>query len=120
MRTAIGHLEAGGRIGVFPEGRRVAAWGEDPPKRGAAWLSLRTGAPLLPVAVWGTDRAMPIGDNTRIHRAPISAVVGRAVEPDDYLDHVDPIGAITEAWRRQMDEELTYLAGRAGETPAAG
>lgn len=120
MRTALVHLDSGGRVGVFPEGRRVAAWGEDPPKRGAAWLSLRTGAPLLPVAVWGTERVMPIGQNSRIHPAPISVVVGRAIEPDAYLDCVDPLGAITEAWRLQIDQELSYLERRAAGMPAAG
>jgi len=114
MRSALVHLEAGGRIGVFPEGRRAAAWGQSPPKRGAGWLSARTGAPLLPVAISGTDRAMPIDEGLAVHRVKIRVVVGRAIDPAHHMGGQDPVGSLTEAWRLQMDEELEYLAATAG------
>jgi 1-acyl-sn-glycerol-3-phosphate acyltransferase len=49
-------LRAGTSIWVFPEGTRtpIATLGRF--KRGAFLLALRTGAPLLPVAVVGSDR----------------------------------------------------------------
>jgi len=111
LRTSLEHLAAGGRLGVFPEGRRVAAWGEVTPKRGAAWLALRAGVPILPVAVAGTDVAMPPDEHLKIHRARIRVVVGRALDPARHRAASDPIGSLTEAWRRQVDEELEYLAG---------
>jgi 1-acyl-sn-glycerol-3-phosphate acyltransferase len=110
MRTALQHLAAGGRLGVFPEGRRAVTWGETTPKRGAAWLALRTGVPLLPVAIGGTDRAMPPELPMRLHRAPIRVVIGRPLDPDTFRSDHDPAGALTEAWRRQVDEELRHLA----------
>ena len=36
LKEALGHLESGGIVGVFPEGRRVRNWGEAPVARGAA------------------------------------------------------------------------------------
>ena len=41
MRAALNHLNEGGAVGLFPEGRRVSEWGESPPKQGAAWLARR-------------------------------------------------------------------------------
>ena len=43
IRAALRELERGGSVGVFPEGRRVQVWGDAELKRGAAWLSVRTG-----------------------------------------------------------------------------
>jgi 1-acyl-sn-glycerol-3-phosphate acyltransferase len=58
-RTALGRaldvLAAGGCVGVFPEGKRGR--GEVGAVRlGIAWLALRSGAPVVPVACLGTRR----------------------------------------------------------------
>lgn len=107
MRTALQYLAGGGRVGVFPEGRRVERWGETAPRRGAAWLALRAGAPLVPVAVVGTERAMPPERPMRLHRAPIHVVIGSPLQPDSFRRGADPVGDLTEAWRSRIDEELT-------------
>lgn len=60
MRSALAYLDTGGAVGVFPEGRRVEQWGVDHPYEGAAWLALRAAAPLLPVAVEGTNAVMSL------------------------------------------------------------
>lgn len=53
LATARSHLDAGGVIGIFPEGTRgtgdVAT-----AQQGAAWLALRTGATIVPMALVGT------------------------------------------------------------------
>ncbi|MDN5767963.1 MAG: 1-acyl-sn-glycerol-3-phosphate acyltransferase [Humibacillus sp.] len=53
LSTATAVLERGGAVGIFPEGNRGAG-DVDEVNQGAAWLSLRTGAVLVPVAVMGT------------------------------------------------------------------
>lgn len=118
LRTALGHLAIGGAVGVFPEGRRVAEWGEEDPKRGAAWLSLRTGAPLYPLAIAGSLGTMSPREK-RVRRTPIRVWSGRAIHPDGYLDRVDPLGAMMRDWHAWMDERLapwvsTPLQSRAG------
>ncbi len=105
LRTALAHLAAGGVVGMFPEGRRVERWGEEPPRRGAAWLATRAGVPLLPVAVSGTGQAFGI-DDLRFHRARLRVVVGRAIHPRWFTTESDPVGAVTRAWRGWMDEQL--------------
>lgn len=54
IRTALRLLEEGEVVGVFPEGTRSHSGEMLKPHLGAAMLALKTGAPVLPVAVSGT------------------------------------------------------------------
>ncbi|MGH8874754.1 MAG: lysophospholipid acyltransferase family protein, partial [Acidimicrobiia bacterium] len=69
LRAALGHLQAGRVVGLFPEGRRVATWGDEPARRGAAWLAVRREVPLVPVAVIGTHRVLGV-DRSPAPRPP--------------------------------------------------
>ncbi|ADU48346.1 lysophospholipid acyltransferase family protein [Intrasporangium calvum] len=53
LSTALAVLERGDAVGIFPEGTRRAGDVDDV-SRGAAWIALRSGAPIVPVAVLGT------------------------------------------------------------------
>jgi glycerol-3-phosphate dehydrogenase (NAD(P)+) len=55
MTTARMALERGGSLVIFPEGTRIRSGSLAPPKRGVGRLALETGAPVLPVAVYGTE-----------------------------------------------------------------
>ena len=61
FRTAERILEAGNVLLVFPEGTRSTTGGLARPRDGLALLALRTGAPILPVGVAGTDQLWPRG-----------------------------------------------------------
>ncbi len=56
LRAAIRVLEEGGRIGLAPEGTRSRTGALQRGREGVAYLALRTGAPVLPAAVWGHER----------------------------------------------------------------
>lgn len=103
LRTALAALEAGEVVGVFPEATRVSHWGTLPPKRGAAWLAIRIGVPLLPAAVIGTGRAL--GLDNRLHRAPIEVVIGQAM-------HGDEPNELTRRW-------ADWVTDRIAEHPAS-
>lgn len=105
VREALRHLAAGGVVGVFPEGRRVLYWGEDPPKPGAAWLSMASGAPLIPLAMEGTQRTLSIQQRA-FKRAPIRIWVEDPIDPLDFMDCVDPAAAMMEVWRESIDARL--------------
>jgi glycerol-3-phosphate dehydrogenase (NAD(P)+) len=57
METARLLLERGEAVVVFPEGTRIRTGSLDRPRRGVGRLALETGAPVVPVAVLGSDRA---------------------------------------------------------------
>lgn len=61
LRTAIGALEAGWAVGVFLNGTRTDDGRIHTPQLGAALISARTGIPLLPLAIVGTERILPRG-----------------------------------------------------------
>jgi glycerol-3-phosphate dehydrogenase (NAD(P)+) len=56
METARMVVERGGTICIFPEGTRIRTGSLATPKRGVGRLALQTGAPVVPVAVHGTER----------------------------------------------------------------
>jgi 1-acyl-sn-glycerol-3-phosphate acyltransferase len=51
VRAALGYLKNGEKVGVFPEGHRVAADEAAAAKSGAVRLANKTGAPILPVYI---------------------------------------------------------------------
>lgn len=61
LKAALGVLERGEALVVFPEGERKAGPTVYPMMDGAVWLSVRSGAPILPVGIGGSERAMPKG-----------------------------------------------------------
>ncbi|MBO3748570.1 1-acyl-sn-glycerol-3-phosphate acyltransferase [Streptosporangiaceae bacterium NEAU-GS5] len=61
LDAAAGVLKGGDLFGIYPEGTRSADGRLYKGKIGVAWLALTTGAPVLPVAMIGTDRVLPPG-----------------------------------------------------------
>lgn len=75
LRGGLGVLEAGGVLGVFPEGTRGS--GEfDQVQHGIAYLALHAGCPIVPVASHGTQQALPQGSWRPRWRAPVEVVFG--------------------------------------------
>lgn len=73
--TAKALLERGEAVVIFPEGTRIRKATLGSPKRGVGRLALETGAPIVPIAVRGTDRARrglvvrPVRVDVRLGRA---------------------------------------------------
>lgn len=105
LRTAIRHLEAGGAMGIFPEGARARYWGERTPKRGAAWLAWITGAPLVPIAIHGTEGTLA-PDDRRFRRTAVRVWVGEPMWWYDYADRIDPLAAMLRDWEAWVGERL--------------
>ena len=86
-------LDAGQAVAIFPQGavRGDRAW-----HRGAALVAIVTGAPLLPVRLVGTARALSRG---RIGFPKLRVIVGEPMEPT--WDPEDPAAAtkLTERLR---------------------
>jgi len=106
LRAAIDHIRAGGAVGVFPEGRRVAYWGESKPKPGAAWLSWMTGSPLLPVAVHGSHQTLSPASDEAMHRPSLRVWIDQPLQWHEYAGYPDPLGAMTDDWAAGVGQHL--------------
>ena len=80
VKTALRILQSGQMLIIAPEGHRSETGSLQEGREGAIILSLRSGAPILPVAVWG---GKPFWKNlTRFHRTEINCFIGKPVLPN--------------------------------------
>lgn len=107
---ALDSLRSGEIVGVFPEATISQSFTLKSFKSGAARMAQEAGVPLIPMAVWGTQRLWTKGHprNFRRSHTPITMRVGEAVEApgDKYA------GAVTRQLRGQV-QELLEAAQRA-------
>jgi 1-acyl-sn-glycerol-3-phosphate acyltransferase len=79
--TALALLERGDIVGVYPEGTRSKTGEMLPFLRGAAWLALRTGAPLIPCGLRGTG-VEGTGAGPHLRRKRVRVSFGKAIRVD--------------------------------------
>lgn len=103
QRFSLEALAAGRPIALFVEGTRSRDGHLMPAKPGAAFLAMRSGAPLIPVGIAGTHRIFP-GRSRWPHPTRIVVRIGPAFSlphvPDGRLDRE----ALTEGTDRIMVE----------------
>ncbi len=95
---ALRALKAGEAVGVFPEATISQSFEVKGLKTGAARMALAAGVPLVPVAIWGTQRMWTKGKPRKLMRrhTPITVKVGPPVpyEPgEDPMEVTSRIGA---------------------------
>ena len=108
-----GRLEAladGRPIAIFPEGTRSRTGHLREGKAGAALIAMRSGAPIVPAAISGTQRIFPSGSRwPRPSRVRI-----RIGEPLDFSRYADQRGDrfVERAITDEIMYELMALSGR--------
>ncbi len=75
MRWALAALQNGGVLGMFPEGKRSPNAQLQSPQPGTSLLAARSGVPVLPVGITGSERVKGIGFIR--HRPRITVTIGR-------------------------------------------
>lgn len=78
LKQGLEQLAKGGVLGVFPEGTRGTGQLEQV-SHGLAYLALRSGAQVVPIAVVGTAAAWPKSRRLPRFRAPVRVVYGAPV-----------------------------------------
>lgn len=115
-RSALRALQSGEAVGIYPEatiGRAFEVKATDDFRRGAAYLALATGAPLVPVAHWGLHRVMTVDGRRSLRRGTaVVVVVGEPLVPQPGED----AAALTV---RLHDRLESMVAGLVGSYPQA-
>lgn len=79
LRESIKRIQSGSPLLIFPEGGRAGAGGarksDGQAYAGIGFLAARTGVPIIPVRIFGSDRVMPPGCRS-FRRHPIDIVLG--------------------------------------------
>ena len=119
LNSGLGVLEHGDAFAIYPEGTRSRDGRLYRGRTGVAWLALTSGAPVVPVALTGTEHIQPPGSR-RIHFARVTvefgipvAVAGSAASGKDRRNVTDDI---MEAIQLMSGQEF---ADEYNEPPAA-
>jgi 1-acyl-sn-glycerol-3-phosphate acyltransferase len=105
VQRALTVLERGDVLGMYPEGTRSPGR-LLPFLHGAAWLALRTGAPLVPCSISGTEHA---GRATSPGRVPVRIRFHEAIAveyPDDPFERRRRAEQLTAGLREAIDADL--------------
>lgn len=112
LEAALRVLKDGGAFGIHPEGSRSRDGRLYRGRTGVGWLALASGAPVVPVAVLGTERIQPVG--ARFPRP--GRVVVRFGEP---LHFTLPTSGRQATARRAATDEIMAAIGRLSGQPVA-
>ncbi len=109
LQIAIDALGRGEAIGIFPEGT-IPKDGEVLSARtGVARLAVETGAPIVPVAIWDTERVWPRSDRVPkvmelMQRRPVHAKVGEPITLKDSDDYKALAASVLDRIREQLPD----------------
>lgn len=86
IRAALDGLSQGRMVGLAPEGRQSLIHGLDEGNEGAAFLAMKSGAQIVPVAMTGTENDNVYGHMRRLKRAPVTLKVGKPFHLQEQAD----------------------------------
>ena len=107
IAQATAFLEAGDVVGIFPEGTRGSEDALGGAHGGAAFIAIRAGVPVVPVAFVGTENVWPKGQRLpKLRRVTIR--YGRPITPDDFPSgsRREQVSLLTELIMQRIGEEL--------------
>ncbi len=112
LRAALGLLQAGEAMLVFPEGTRQPSDEIGEIFDGTAWLAAKSGAPVLPIGIAGTRESMPSGAKFP-KRTQVAIVVGESLEPPTGADGARARRADMTAWTATLRTAIDDCQQRA-------
>jgi len=104
-------VQRGGMAALAPEGRVDDHAGRDGMQRlrsGVARIALPTGAPVLPVGIWGTQTRWPRGGPKlrRPIRPRLAIMIGPPLLPSGEVEEQDDIDAFVERLRPHLEAQI--------------
>jgi len=105
LRAALDGLAEGRMIALAPEGRQSTRGGLEEGTEGAAFLAMKSGAPIIPVAMTGTENENIYGHMKKWRRARVTLSVGKMFVLNEQADREKMMRDGT----RQIMESLARL-----------
>jgi len=105
LRAAMDALAEGRMVTLAPEGRQSLIGALEDGNPGAAFLALKSGAQVVPVALTGTENSNVYGHLKRWRRAPVTLRVGKPFFIEQQSDRQKALQEGT----RQIMEALAAL-----------
>jgi 1-acyl-sn-glycerol-3-phosphate acyltransferase len=110
LRTGLQVLSNGELLGIYPEGTRSADGRLYRGKTGVARLAIESGAPIIPVAMVGTDVAQPVGQKVP-SRVDVGMRIGPPIHATAYIGKQED----REALRELTDEVMRAIQALSGQ-----
>lgn len=105
LREILGRMEKGGLLVIAPEGTRSKTQAMQEAKLGVAFLASKSGFPVIPVAVTGTEDRAVLENLKRFRRSKIVVRVGKPFKIDI------PRGKGREQAMREATDEIMCRIG---------
>jgi 1-acyl-sn-glycerol-3-phosphate acyltransferase len=105
-------LGRGDAFAIYPEGTRSLDGRIYKGRTGVAYLALTSGAPIVPVALTGTERLQPVG-STRIRRADVTVEFGEPIDASTFGE-----ASSGRARRELTDEVMRRIQAMSGQEVA--
>ena len=83
LGSAVKTLKSGMPVFIFPEGGRTQTGHPGEFMNGPAFMAIRAGVPIVPMALIGTHELLPI-HTSEFHPAPVTLAVGEPIETAGY------------------------------------
>jgi 1-acyl-sn-glycerol-3-phosphate acyltransferase len=96
-------LASGLHVTTFVEGTRSRDGRLLPFKKGPFYLAMETGAPIVPISIWGTDGMMKKG-SLRITPGTAHVTFHAPIWPRDYATREDLLAAVRKAIQSNLPE----------------
>lgn len=106
LRAALDALAERRMVMLAPEGRQSVIGGLEEGNAGAAFLALKSGAPIVPVAMTGTENSHIYGHLKQWKRAPVTLKVGK---PFFLPQHADRQKTLQEGTQLIMETLASLL-----------
>jgi 1-acyl-sn-glycerol-3-phosphate acyltransferase len=107
LQSATEVLEGGGVFGIYPEGTRTRDGKLHRGHTGVARLALRTGAPIIPVGLVGTDAVQPVDSKLPRLFKPVRICFGEPLDLRHYEGRHDDRLAL-----RDVTDEVMFEIGQ--------
>jgi 1-acyl-sn-glycerol-3-phosphate acyltransferase len=111
LREILARMQKGGLMVIAPEGTRSKTESLQEGKMGAAFLANKSGYPVLPIALTGTEDRGIISNLKRFRRSKIKAVAG-----DLFYIEIPKGQGREEAMRSATDEIMCQIAAKLPES----